>query len=32
LKELGLIDRVPGPEADIPYLLRMALDLSLIHI
>ena len=26
LKELGLIDRVPGPEADIPYLLRMALD------
>ena len=26
LKQLGLIDRVPGPEADIPYLLRMALD------
>jgi peptidyl-dipeptidase A len=26
LKELGLIDQVPGPEADIPYLLRMALD------
>ena len=26
LKELGVIDQVPGPEADIPYLLRMALD------
>jgi peptidyl-dipeptidase A len=26
LQRLGLIDRVPGPEADIPYLLRMALD------
>lgn len=26
LHELGLIDREPGPEADIPYLLRMALD------
>jgi peptidyl-dipeptidase A len=26
LKRLGLIDQVPGPEADIPYLLRMALD------
>ncbi len=26
LKQLGLIDRVPGPESDIPYLLRMALD------
>ena len=26
LKELGLIDQIPGPEADIPYLLRMALD------
>jgi len=26
LKQLGLIDAVPGPEADIPYLLRMALD------
>lgn len=26
LKGLGLIDKVPGPEADIPYLLRMALD------
>ncbi|MEJ1968213.1 MAG: M2 family metallopeptidase [Rhizomicrobium sp.] len=26
LKQLGLIDTVPGPEADIPYLLRMALD------
>jgi peptidyl-dipeptidase A len=26
LKQLGLIDKVPGPEADIPYLLRMALD------
>ena len=26
LNELGLIDREPGPEADIPYLLRMALD------
>ena len=26
LQQLGLIDHVPGPEADIPYLLRMALD------
>jgi peptidyl-dipeptidase A len=26
LKQMGLIDTVPGPEADIPYLLRMALD------
>src|ERR1043166_2289974 len=26
LQQLGLIDQVPGPEADIPYLLRMALD------
>ncbi len=26
LKRLGLIDRVPGPEADIPYLLRTALE------
>jgi len=26
LKQLGLIDQVPGPAADIPYLLRMALD------
>jgi peptidyl-dipeptidase A len=26
LKRLGLIDQMPGPEADIPYLLRMALD------
>jgi peptidyl-dipeptidase A len=26
LKELGVIDQVPGPEADIPYLLRTALD------
>jgi peptidyl-dipeptidase A len=26
LHQLGLIDQVPGPEADIPYLLRMALD------
>jgi len=26
LRQLGLIDTVPGPEADIPYLLRMALD------
>lgn len=26
LKQLGLIDTVPGPEADIPYLLKMALD------
>ena len=26
LKQLGLIDAVPGPQADIPYLLRMALD------
>ena len=26
LKGLGLIDQIPGPEADIPYLLNMALD------
>ena len=26
LRQLGLIDRVPGPQADIPYLLRMSLD------
>ena len=26
LKQKGLIDQVPGPEADIPYLLRMAMD------
>lgn len=26
LQQLGLIDRVPGPEADIAYLLRLALD------
>jgi peptidyl-dipeptidase A len=26
LHEIGLIDTVPGPEADIPYLLRTALD------
>jgi peptidyl-dipeptidase A len=26
LQQLGLIDRVPGPEADIPYLMRLALD------
>ena len=26
LKQLGLIEQVPGPAADIPYLLRMALD------
>ena len=26
LKQLGLIETVPGPEADIPYLLRMAMD------
>lgn len=26
LKAVGLIDKVPGPEADIPFLLRMALD------
>lgn len=26
LRQLGLIQQVPGPEADIPYLLRMALD------
>jgi peptidyl-dipeptidase A len=25
LKQLGLIEQVPGPEADIPYLLHMAL-------
>jgi peptidyl-dipeptidase A len=26
LKEIGLIDTIPGPDADIPYLLRVALD------
>jgi peptidyl-dipeptidase A len=26
LLQIGVIDKVPGPEADIPYLLRMALD------
>ena len=26
LKQIGLIDQVPGPQADIPLLLRMALD------
>jgi peptidyl-dipeptidase A len=26
LQQLGIIDKVPGPEADIPYLLRVALD------
>ncbi len=26
LKQVGLIDQVPGPEADIPYLYKMALD------
>jgi peptidyl-dipeptidase A len=26
LREIKLIDRIPGPEADIPYLLRMALQ------
>ena len=26
LRQLGIIDSVPGPAADIPYLLRMALD------
>ncbi len=26
LKQLGIIDAVPGPEADIPYLLRQAMD------
>jgi peptidyl-dipeptidase A len=26
LKEMGLIDSIPGAEADIPYLLRMAMD------
>ena len=26
LQQLGLIDKAPGAEADIPYLLRMALD------
>ena len=26
LKSIGLIDTVPGPESDIPYLLKMALD------
>jgi peptidyl-dipeptidase A len=26
LKTIGVIDKVPGPEADIPYLLRQAMD------
>jgi len=26
LKQLGLIDTIPGPDADIPYLLRVAMD------
>lgn len=26
LKQIGLIDTVPGPDADIPFLLKMALD------
>lgn len=26
LKQLGLIDKVPGDEADIPYLLKVAMD------
>jgi peptidyl-dipeptidase A len=26
LEQLGLIEQVPGPQADLPYLLRMALD------
>lgn len=26
LHQIGLLDRVPGPEEDIPYLLKMALD------
>jgi peptidyl-dipeptidase A len=26
LKQIGLLDREPGPEEDIPYLLKMALD------
>jgi peptidyl-dipeptidase A len=26
LKQLGIIDTVPGPDADIPYLLRQAMD------
>lgn len=26
LKQLGLIDTVPGPEADVPYLLKVAMD------
>jgi hypothetical protein len=26
LRQLGLIDQVPGPQSDVPYLLRMALD------
>jgi hypothetical protein len=26
LKQLGLIEQAPGPETDIPYLRRMALD------
>ncbi len=26
LNKLGLVDSIPGPEADVPYLLRMALD------
>jgi peptidyl-dipeptidase A len=26
LKQIGLLDRVPGPEGDLPLLMRMALD------
>ncbi len=26
LKQLGVIDTIPGPEADIPYLLKVAMD------
>ena len=26
LKQIGVIDTVPGPEADIPYLLKMSMD------
>ena len=26
LNQIGLLDKVPGPEEDIPYLLKMALD------
>ena len=26
LKQIGLLDQVPGPEQDIPFLLKMALD------